>query len=523
MKLNQFLLLSFCFMTIPTYAQYAWQDNENVEKEKLGKGINYKIETQVSFSNNQTPLWLNANKFGLSSLEKNNGYMRASAIRPLSNDSARRWGFGYGLDIAVPVKYTSNVIIQQAFAEVRWLNGVLSIGSKEYPMELKNNILSSGSQALGINARPVPQVRIALPNYWTIPALGRWFHLKGHIAYGKFTDDSWQEDFTNKTDYTTDALYHSKAGYLKIGSEERFCPWSFEIGLEMASQFGGTKHILQSDGTYVESTAPTGIKDYWHAFLPGGQDASDGEYGNIEGNQLGSWVMRLNYENDVWAFHLYGDHYFEDHSQMLFVDYDGYGSGDEWNEKKDRRFFVYSLKDMMLGTELNFKFGRWFRDFVFEYIYTKYQSGPYNHDHTSNISDHVAGVDDYYNHGFYHSWQHWGQVMGNPLYRSPLYNSDGTICVEDNRFMAFHFGMSGQPYENIKYRILATYQEGFGRYADPYTKKRHNVSFLAEIGWSLKKNWNVKGAYAMDFGSILGHNAGFQLTISKSGIFNLGK
>ncbi len=33
----------------------------------------------------------------------------------------------------------------------------------------------------------------------------------------------------------------------------------------------------------------------------------------------------------------------------------------------------------------------------------------------------------------------------------------------------------------------------------------------------------VKGAYGMDFGSdrMLGHNAGFQLTVSKSGIFKL--
>lgn len=49
----------------------------------------------------------------------------------------------------------------------------------------------------------------------------------------------------------------------------------------------------------------------------------------------------------------------------------------------------------------------------------------------------------------------------------------------------------------------------------------HNVSFLAEVACHLKRNWEVKGAYAMDFGGILGHNAGFQLTVSKSGLINL--
>ena len=63
-------------------------------------------------------------------------------------------------------------------------------------MELKNNELSSGAQTLGKNARPVPQVRIALADYYTLPLTKGWLHLKGHIAYGKMTDDNWQHEFT---------------------------------------------------------------------------------------------------------------------------------------------------------------------------------------------------------------------------------------------------------------------------------------------------------------------------------------
>ena len=83
---------------------------------------------QSSFSKDKTPLWLNANKHGLSSLDEFNGYVRGAVIRPLSTDSARRWAIGYGVDVAVPVHYTSNVVVQQAFAEARWLHGVLSVG-----------------------------------------------------------------------------------------------------------------------------------------------------------------------------------------------------------------------------------------------------------------------------------------------------------------------------------------------------------------------------------------------------------
>ena len=85
--------------------------------------------------------------------------------------------------------------------------------------------------------------------------------------------------------------------------------------------------------------------------------------------------------------------------------------------------------------------------------------------------------------------------------------------------MAFHLGIDGRPTENLSYRLLGTWQEGLGTYDMPYTKKQYNVSFMAEATYRFRHNWKVTGAYAMDFGHILGNNAGFQLTISKSGWF----
>ena len=523
MRFPLYILIGIGLWLLPlaARAQYAWQEDASQEPKRLGHGLRYRLETQASFSHDRTPLWLNANKYGLSSLEKANGYLRAAVERPLAMDSAHRWGIGYGVDLVAPLHYTSDVIVQQAFAEVRWLHGVLSVGSKEYPMELKNAMLSSGSQALGINARPVPQVRLALPEYWTIPALGRWLHLKGHIAYGIMTDQRWQWEFTRggQDQYATRVFYQSKAGYLKIGSEERFCPWSLELGLEMGAQFGGDLYGPLDENGQREwhIKGDKGIGAFWKAFVPGGGDPGEGLYENVAGNQVGSWVARLNYDGDLFGAHLYADHYFDDHSQMFFMDYDGYGEGEEWNEKKHRRFVLYDLKDIMLGLELNFHNGTWLRDVVVEYLHTKYQSGPIYHDRTPTMSDHIAGRDDYYNHYIYPGWQHWGQVMGNPLYRSSIYNTNGSLYLENTRFVAYHLGFDGQPAARLSYRALFTYQEGWGTYKRPYTKKHHNVSFLVEGNYRLPHGWQVKAGYGMDFGHILGSNAGFQLTITKSG------
>ena len=126
-------LITLMGIALPANAQYAWQEyDERVpSKQRLDNNIGYKVEMQSSFSKDKTPLWLNANKHGLSSLDEFNGYVRGAVMRPLSTDSARRWAIGYGVDVAVPVHYTSNVVVQMAARRaLRGRQGV-SNGAKE--------------------------------------------------------------------------------------------------------------------------------------------------------------------------------------------------------------------------------------------------------------------------------------------------------------------------------------------------------------------------------------------------------
>jgi hypothetical protein len=213
---------------------------------------------------------------------------------------------------------------------------------------------------------------------------------------------------------------------------------------------------------------------------------------------------------------------------MFHISFNGYGLGDEKGVRKKNRYFVYDFKDWMLGAELHLKQTPWLSHVVLEYLYTKYQGGPVYHDHTANISEHICGNDKYYNHNIFTGWQHWGQVMGNPLYLSPLYNKDGQIMVENNRFVAWHAGIDGQLHESLAYRVLATWQRGYGTYDRPYIDPEEDVSLMAEAEYrfpaSSKLNgWAVKGAVALDRGKIYGDNTGFQLTVSHRGVLNLKK
>ena len=471
--------------------------------------LRYRAELQTTLgTGDYNPLWLNANRYGLSSLKTTNGYLRGTIERPLSLDDGRKWGLGYGADVALASGFTSTLVVQQAYVEGRWLKGTLTVGAKEQPMELKNMELSSGSQALGINARPIPQVRVALPDFWIIPGTKEWMALKGHIAFGKTTDDKWQKDFTShQSRYTEGTLYHSKAGYLRIGPKNV----TVTVGLEMATQFGG-KGYLFDNGIKQEVDNESGLSAFMHALFYGGSDKPDGDFKNTEGNQLGSGLLRVDIHQTDWSLGLYADKFFEDYSMMVHMNKSGDG------------YFAYDFKDWLLGAELQLNRLEWLKGIVLEYLYTKYQSGPVYHDQTPNVPIQISARDNYYNHYLFTGWQHWGQVIGNPLYLSPLYNEDGTIEVKHNRFVAWHLGMNGNPALNWHYRLLASWQKSYGSYYYLPVEPVSNWSLLAEASWCLPKSgWSIKGAVGFDSGDLRGNNFGFQLGIQKTGWLNIKK
>lgn len=497
-------------------------DSDNIGRQSLTDGLTMKVEMSGTTSNGDfAPMWLSSNRYGIVSPYANSAYQRAMLARNAENDSCKLWKIGYGVDVTINEHGMAPLMIHQAYGEVKYKLATLTIGQKEIPMEMKNNSLSSGSQALGINAMPIPQVRLELNDYWTIPLGGRWVGFKGHLAFGRYTDDNWQKDFTRKeSKYVENQLYHSKAGFLRI--HKPTSPLTITLGLEMAAQFGGTSHRKDEKDVMYEQKHNTGFKAFFNALLPGfGGDEGEGVYANSEGNTLGSWIARVDYKAKGSTFSLYADKFFEDHSAMFQLDYDGYGTGEDWNKKVGKRMIVYDFSDIMLGAEWK-KHEPWYVDnVVVEYLHTKYQSGPVYHDRTPDISDHIAGKDNYYYHHIFTGWHHWGMVSGNPFYLSPIYNEDRENSSHGTRFIAWHLGVGGTLAQKLSYRILASWQRCWGTYYYILPDPQENTSVMAEASYkdfSLfgHKGWNVSGAIAFDNGKLRGNNFGVQMTVSKS-------
>ena len=468
----------------------------------------YSIElNSITSKGTYAPFWLTTNKYGLSSIENKSGYFRVSLKKDITTDTISKWKLGYMADLALPVNYSSNFIIQQLYCDIEHKFGRLTIGAKELPLEMKNEELSCGDMTYSINSRPIPQIRLELKRFWPIPHTKNWISFKGHIAYGWFTDGHWQETFidSNQKSHHSGSKFHSKSGYVKLGNEKRF-PLTLTAGVHFCAQFGGEAWNVgrraddTSDFNNSHIFLSNNLKSYWHAFFPGGRDASDGAYSNAEGNQLGSYQANITFHNKNWSIKTYAEHFFEDHSQM---------------------FFEYDWKDFLIGAEINLPHNNFANTIVVEHINTKDQTGGIYHDHTTTLPIQISGADNYYNHSIYSSWQHWGQAIGNPLLISPIYNN-GTLSFYHNRIRATHIGICGNPMKAVHYRLLYTTIKSWGTYQTPLEETESANFFLAECTLKPTKwrNWSLTVGYASNNGTLLGNSNGASFTIKKEGFFN---
>lgn len=450
------------------------------------------------------PMWHMANRQGLSS-EKEGSIFTRMGVGGKHKFSKSGIGVDWELDIAVGINLTSSIVLQQAYVDLNWKKVRLSVGQKERWQGVVNHRLSSGSLTESGNARPIPQIRFELPEYWNIPGLGGWIGIKGHIAYGVFTDGGWQEDFAaDSTCYAKNVLYHSKSGFMRIGNEEKF-PLTAELGLHMVSQFGGSTYNSANEFGNNHKN-PTRLKDFWTAFFPtSGDDSYDAsDQANVAGNMLGSWMAAITWNDKAWKLRAYYEHTFEDHSQMFME----YGL---WTEQ-------------LVGLELELKNFKWVKGIALEYFNLKNQSGPIYHDTANDIPDQISCKDNNYNHQRYPGWFNYGQIIGTPLCSSPIYNKDLLTCL-NNRVEAFHMGVEGSPLDWLDYRMLLTRSNNWGTYDHPFKDIKQNVSGLFELTFKPKmlKNWSITTSFAFDSGDLYDNNYGGMISVKRYGVLDFNE
>ncbi len=456
-------------------------------------------------SGDYAPFWHISNRQGLGSQKTGSAYTRLG-VEGHNHFSNKKITLEWGADIVAGYNIASTVFVQQAYFDFQWKRLLVSIGQKERWGKLPNHRLSTGSLFESGNARPIPQIRIEIPEYWNIPGTKGWLGIKGHLAYGFFTHGKWQKEFFNEHSPRTEKLlYHSKSGYMRIGNESKF-PLTAEIGIQMATQFSGYSYNVDKNPD-LNYKHPLRLKDFFYALIPLAGDASysDCDQANVAGNMLGSWEGAITWNDKNWKLRTYYEHTFEDQSQMFWE----YGL---WTEQ-------------LVGVELELKKFKWIKNILFEYFNLKDQSGPILNDSRPGFPEQISCLDNNYNHGIYTGWFNYGQMIATPLCTSPIYNTDGIQYCYNNRVEAFHFAMEGKLLNWLDYRTLYTRSNNWGTYHVPFKDIKVNRSFLFELTFSprVMKGWSITTSFALDNGDLYGNNYGGMLTIKGHNIFNTRK
>ncbi|MDH8702732.1 hypothetical protein M2138_002101 [Dysgonomonadaceae bacterium PH5-43] len=473
--------------------------------------LTYKTEAFSSLSTgNNTPFWINNQNWGVVPLESNNFYLRASSHynQTINKDCS----FDLGIDIAGSNKDDyGHFCLQQLYGRVDWRLFRLDIGSREDYTSLLNPNLSSGDFMHSNNARPIPQIKFSM-DYVRIPYTKGNMYIKGDFSLGCFFDGQYQEDIAREynQNYVKNELSHNKSIYFRFGDIENKNNMQFTLAMQHSVKWGGELYKYQyinNEWQYNVTKQPKGLDDLFRVIIAkeGSQSSSYADNAYVAGSQWGAYMFKYDYKlQNKDKISLYLQHFFDDGSGMVFENY----------------------KDNLIGIEYNTKEKTLISEVVFEYIYTKHQTGPIHHniamdEEHIHLKNKGNGNDNYYNNTDYIAGpSNYGKSIGTPLFLSPEYNKDGTVNFKSNRIIAFHLGVAGYATSDLSYRLKITTGQSWGRYYVPFTDIKKGFASQLDIMYNFKKieNFSMKLSIGFDKGEFFGGDTfGAALTIVKAG------
>ena len=410
----------------------------------------------------QLPFWAGANQFGLMP-EGSGGLVLLRA--GTEYDATKEFQWKWGVSLAgqydsrnVPEKTADfSAMVDELYASARWKALRLDAGMKHVDIDF----LGAGMPSLGSmsttgghivwsgNARTMPGYLITLDPV-AVPFTHQvlWVH-------GAFGDYKMLDKRT-----VSGPLVHRTKIFVLLKILPQF---DFQLGLDHVALWGGT------DPATGQPVMPVTLDNYFRV-ITGRHASSSGTLSdqlNTIGDHLGGFVCRFDWRGDGWKAAFQRDVPYEDGSGMLGIQ--------NWPDGVYTFWFGSDNKD------------RWVSDILYEFQYTKKQSGTYECRPTTpeeqahldpkdqyHYYTHVyGGLDNYFN-GAYSGWTHYGRTIGNPLF-SPQGTHDATWTgrtlvsgIENNRIKAHHLSLSGRAFHRLPYKLMLTYSQNYGIYQAPY-------------------------------------------------------
>lgn len=472
------------------------------------------------------PFWATANQFGI--YPESNGGMAQVSVKSefdMTKDFHYRFGGSFvarGDRFLKDQSWNKALLVDELYGSVGWKCLTLDLGMKHPELDfygastdLGSLSTTGGHMVFTGNARPqlgynLILEKVAFP--WTKNHL--WF-------WGLFGDYVGTENFIgNQLDipWVKNRLYHRTKFFTKIYVDPQ-TQWYITAGIDHYALWGG----------YWEGYGYSRVNftNYLRVITgsSAGKDGTGSDKINVIGDQGGAETIGFGYEGPQWTISFQHEIPYNDKSGMYFKNFpDGVNT------------FSFSFKDK----------NRWVSDIIYEFYYTKWQSGPFHdeaHYKPYENPEYWIGTDNYFNNSeFRCGWTYFNRPIGTPLFypagtldhswnrysllKQGVLHYGWSSYVENNRIIANHIGISGKLGRKAPYKLMATLSHNFGTYFVPYAGEsaynkpvgsvkekslvQFSLGFTGEIPFKAHNLSLTYGLYG-DWGQVLENQMGVTL------------
>ncbi len=470
-----------------------------------GQDGNYSINLQALggyTTPGVVPFWLRSNQFGSVPVDGASFSFIGAARKDYDLSGNRLFDWGASFEGRANLGQSSDLRLIEGYAKVRLSIFELRAGRSKKITGLCDTTLTSGSWAVSGNAPGIPEVELAVRDFWTLPWLGNLFAFKGNFSHGWFGDVTIQRYVHGGYDTLVLPTYlHQKSLYGRFGKPS----WRLKL-------YGGFNHQVvwgSEQEFYLEDYTLKPAETFFYVVT--GKKYSGGYIQEErQGNHLGSIDLGLEYRFDKVKLLLYRQNLYETGALARLA----------------------NIQDGLNGLSIenlnyNGKPPIWHK-ILLEFLYTKNQAGrPWSPEYGSNY-------EPYYNHGQYIAgWSYKGIGLGTPFVTTRAHLREGLATSPEeffvnNRVMAIHFGIDGT-IKNLEYMVKASFSENYGTYwttdeaqstgiPDPgvyglFGEQRQFSGYL-KLNRVFENNIGVGLIAAVDKGSLLNNSAGLFLRVS---------
>lgn len=468
MKLKHYQILIFLLSSVLLQAQ------------SRPDSITYSINSRFSGgTGSYAPFLSTTNQYDRFDISSNSLTVWGTLHKEVKKQKTFDYGFGVELDGNISTTRT-RFFPGEIYAQgkIYFLN--VNAGCKREVFGNQDEELSSGGMLWSQNSRSMPKLSIESNDYIAIPYTKGFAEIKGGLSHGWFEN---QKDLKG-------LLLHHKYAYIRMGGS---FPVNLSYGVQHVTQWGGRSDVYRS--------MPATLDNYLRIFLgkSGNSTANWSDQENALGNHIISQNLGLDLKFKAVIVSLYWQSIAEDAPVKKFITN------------------TPTIEDGLWGISVKLPDFQPLNHFVFEYLSTTDQSGPW-HDLDGVI---YGGQDGYYTNSLIpNGWSYKGMTIGNPWLTSPKYNKDGSTSIVNNTVRLYYFSGKGTV-KSVNYRLTLAYSENYGHTAPIYT------SFVKQFSWQLEtstaakfvKDTQISLGISGDRGSMYGNNLAVILGVSYSGFW----